>query len=145
MAETKIRKRIRPGIKALIINNGKLLMIKERVRGEVIYDFPGGGMDFGETVKETLHREVKEEISLEIEIGQILGVWSFMISDASVQILCIAYQCKAKNPDAIDMSHNPAAEDIFDYQWLPIEEVLNNPKKYLMVEEMLDAIKAIKL
>ena len=145
MAETKVRKRIRPGIKALIVNDGKLLMIKERVRGEVIYDFPGGGMDFGETVKETLRREVKEEISLEIEIGQILGVWSFMISDASVQILCIGYQCKAKNPNEIDMSHNPAAEDIFDYQWLPIEEVLNNPKKYLMVEAMLDAVKAIKL
>ena len=46
----------------MIINDGKLLMIRERVRGEVLYDFPGGGMDFGESVEETLHREVKERL-----------------------------------------------------------------------------------
>lgn len=137
--------RIRPGIKALIINDGKLLMIKERVRGEVLYDFPGGGMDFGEKVEETLHREVKEEIGIEIEIGPILGVWTFMIPVAPVQILCIGYQCKTSNPDGIDMTHNPAAEDIFEYQWLEIDEVINNSKKYLLADGMLDAVKAIKL
>ena len=137
--------RIRPGVKALIVNDGKLLIIRERVRGEVIYDFPGGGMDFGETVFETLHREVMEEIGIKIEVGKLLGIWSFMIPVAPVQILCMGYQCSTKTPDQIDLSQNPAAEDIFEYQWISIEEVINNPDKYLMVEEILDAVKAIKL
>jgi 8-oxo-dGTP diphosphatase len=112
---------------------------------EVIYDFPGGGMDFGEAVLETLHREVMEEIGIEIEVGKLLGIWSFMIPVAPVQILCMGYQCSTKTPDMIDMSHNPALEDIFEYQWLEIDQILNDPDKYLMADGMLDAVKAIKI
>lgn len=143
--DKKQKPRIRPGVKALIVNDNKLLMIRERVRGEVIYDFPGGGMDFGETVLETLHREVMEEVGIEIETGKLLGLWSFMIPVAPVQILCMGYQCTTKTPDQIDLSQNPAAEDIFDYQWIAVEEILKNPNQYLRVTGMLDAVKAISL
>lgn len=34
---------LRPGVKALIVNNGKILMIKERLEEGIIFDFPGGG------------------------------------------------------------------------------------------------------
>jgi 8-oxo-dGTP diphosphatase len=36
------------------------------------YDFPGGGMEIGETLKECLLREVKEETGLFVKMGEIV-------------------------------------------------------------------------
>jgi 8-oxo-dGTP pyrophosphatase MutT (NUDIX family) len=51
--------------KALILNetHDKFLIIQED-NGK--WDFPGGGLDFGETVVECLTREIKEEMGLEV-------------------------------------------------------------------------------
>ena len=39
--------------------------------------FPGGGHEFGEGLKETLIREFKEELSLEVEVGDLFYVNDF--------------------------------------------------------------------
>ena len=65
---------LRPGVKALIVNQGKILMVKERIEGRIIHDFPGGGVDYGEDLKKALKREVFEEIGLEIKIEKICFV-----------------------------------------------------------------------
>jgi 8-oxo-dGTP diphosphatase len=40
------------------------------------WNLPGGGMEAGETVDEALHREVLEETGLQVEIEQLVGVYS---------------------------------------------------------------------
>jgi 8-oxo-dGTP diphosphatase len=58
----KTRKRVA----AIIINDSKILLIK-RVKPNIeYYTFPGGGIENNETFEQTLKREVKEELSLEI-------------------------------------------------------------------------------
>ncbi len=47
--------------KAVIIQDGKLLMAKER---EGWWGLPGGGIDHGETVEQALRRELSEELGL---------------------------------------------------------------------------------
>lgn len=110
-------------------------MVKERVqRGtseEIIHDVPGGGIEFGESIEETLHREVREEVGLEISIGQPVGGWHFIIQNgeqhSSVHIVCFGYQCELVGEPKIDTSRNPAQEDIFETVWLTKEEVLTLP------------------
>lgn len=54
----------RVSLKAVILNDkGHLLTVKESDRDW--WDLPGGGLDHGETLKEALARELKEEVSLE--------------------------------------------------------------------------------
>ena len=54
----------RIALKAYIQNDiGEVLVVKET--GRNAWDLPGGGMDHGETVREALARELKEEIGLE--------------------------------------------------------------------------------
>jgi ADP-ribose pyrophosphatase YjhB (NUDIX family) len=50
-------------LKAVILNKqGQVLVVKER--GRDWWDIPGGGIEHGETVKQALARELKEEVSL---------------------------------------------------------------------------------
>lgn len=55
----------RVSIKALIYNDeGKFLLVKE---AKGVWEFPGGGLDFGEEAHAGLRREINEEMNLEIE------------------------------------------------------------------------------
>ncbi len=47
----------------------------DTVKNEKFYRLPGGGIEFGEKAADTLKREIKEEIGLEITVGKKLGVY----------------------------------------------------------------------
>jgi len=64
------------GAGAFIINDeGKILLTKrgEGARNQVgKWETPGGGVEFGETAQETVIREIKEELGVDIEITDLL-------------------------------------------------------------------------
>lgn len=55
----------RVSAKALVLNESrdKFLIVQEE---DSTWEVPGGGIDFGETVQETLIREIDEEMSLKV-------------------------------------------------------------------------------
>ena len=57
---------------AMIVNNGKILLIHRMNSGKEYYVFPGGGVENGETVEQAVLREVQEETSLEVKIEKLL-------------------------------------------------------------------------
>jgi 8-oxo-dGTP diphosphatase len=56
----------RVSVKALVVSEGKVLLIEDVSEGKPTWELPGGGMDFGETPHETIKREVDEECGLEV-------------------------------------------------------------------------------
>ncbi|OGJ37303.1 MAG: hypothetical protein A2383_01360 [Candidatus Pacebacteria bacterium RIFOXYB1_FULL_39_46] len=148
--------RIRTGVKALIVNEGKILVVQERLAKDhpddeqIIHDFPGGGLDLGESLITGLKREVKEEIGLEIEVGQVVGAWDFVVSHLDnptkgVQIVCIGYQCQVKGKKLkFNFDHNPAQEDIFAAKWLTPEEILASNPPLFRYPGMNEAVKAVQ-
>src|SRR5438105_11293805 len=65
----------RIGVFALIFNNQKQILLGHR-RDIDWWNLPGGGMEAGETVEEAVGREVREETGLEVEVEQLVGVYS---------------------------------------------------------------------
>jgi 8-oxo-dGTP pyrophosphatase MutT (NUDIX family) len=64
----------RIAVSALIFDEHRVLLI---LRPDIDWwNLPGGGMELGETVEEALKREVLEETGLEVEVGQLVGVYS---------------------------------------------------------------------
>jgi 8-oxo-dGTP pyrophosphatase MutT (NUDIX family) len=54
---------------------GRLLLLR-RSDGEDLWGFPGGAMEPGERAVDAVKREVREEIGLEVEPLQLIGVYS---------------------------------------------------------------------
>jgi len=59
---------LRPAAYALIVRDGKLLLVKMRRTGK--YHLPGGGIHPGERMEETLKRETREETGKDLFEGK---------------------------------------------------------------------------
>ena len=53
-------------VTGIIIKDGKILLIRRIKDGEEYFVFPGGNMEEGEKEEETLAREIKEELNLDV-------------------------------------------------------------------------------
>ena len=51
----------------VIIRSGKVLLLRRIKNGQEYYCFPGGGIEKGETAEITMKREIKEELSLDVQ------------------------------------------------------------------------------
>lgn len=67
---------------ALCIINNEILTLKEPFAGNMVVKLPGGGLEFGEGTADCLKREFKEELNLEITVGD-----AFYIQEDFVQSL----------------------------------------------------------
>ena len=56
---------------------------------------PGGFVDVGEKVEDTCIREMKEEISLDVEIKTLIGVYSDPKRDERFHTASVVYLCRA--------------------------------------------------
>lgn len=61
----------RPAVYGLIIHEGKVLLMNTILTGR--YSLPGGGIELGERMEETLRREVLEETGLAVAVGRFAG------------------------------------------------------------------------
>ncbi|MFD5508992.1 NUDIX hydrolase [Streptomyces sp. NPDC127051] len=59
---------------AIIVQDGRVLMARRRQQeGKLLWAFPGGGIEAGESPEEAAVREVAEEVGLEVAAVQVLG------------------------------------------------------------------------
>ncbi|HEX7737180.1 MAG TPA: NUDIX domain-containing protein [Ktedonobacteraceae bacterium] len=78
----------RVSVSALIFEEERVLLAHRRAIDW--WNLPGGAVDPGETVAEGLSREVREETGLEIEVGQLVGVYSKPLKEEIV----LAFRCQ---------------------------------------------------
>lgn len=87
------------GVKAVILNNGRALIIK-RAKSEKIgggtWEPVGGILEFGEDIEVALRREIKEEVGFTVTINKILYASTFK-TDPSRQVVILTYLCETEN------------------------------------------------
>ncbi len=125
---------------AVIVQDGKMLMIKRndphnpKVHG--IMEFPGGTVEMGEQISESIHKECKEEVGYEVEILAPLCdtyVKTFEYNEGDCQFYIMPYVCRIVGGEL-----SPNDEEVLSTHWMTYDEALQ-VEKFPGDNEMLEA------
>ena len=90
--------------------DGKVILLKNE-RGE--WDLPGGKLGRREEVQVALHREMQEELGIEVQVHQLLDVFRARIH-RQINVLLVVYLCTTKaEPKDLMMSQESFALWLF--------------------------------
>lgn len=95
----------------ILVNEQKQVLVSDEfIRGNYYTKFPGGGLEFGEGTRDCLKREFKEEMNLEVEVGDHLYTTDYFQLSAfnpENQIISIYYFAKALGPILVPLRDKP--------------------------------------
>ncbi len=113
-------------VAAAVIQNGGKIFATQRGYGEFKdgWEFPGGKMESGETPKQALIREIKEELNVEIEVGDLVATVEYDYPQFHLTMHC--FMCTVKSGDLILKEHEAAKwltkENLDSVDWLPADK-----------------------
>lgn len=124
----------RVSVYAIIQEENRVLIIKHNK--EKLYDVIGGGIEFGEDIEETLHREALEEAGARIVVGKLLHSnvsWFYHWNHGSFyQTLRLFYSAKL-----IGKLDKPLEKEIDSVEFVPVAEIGTKYKLPYIVEEVI--------
>ncbi len=110
---------------AAIIRKDNKIFATQRGYGEWKdwWEFPGGKMEPGETAKEALKREIREELSTEISVDELLCTVEYDYPQFHLTMHC--YLCSLLT-EALHLNEHEAArwlsgEELDSVRWLPAD------------------------
>lgn len=111
-------------VAAIIKNEDKILATK-RGYGEFInmWEFPGGKIESGETKKQALVREIKEELNIEINVDKFALDIEYQYPNFYLFMSC--FMCSIKEGSIELLEHNDGKwitkEELNTLNWLPAD------------------------
>ncbi len=110
---------------AAIIMNDNLILATKRGYGDFInmWEFPGGKVEPGEAKEEALHREIREELDIEINIMNYFCTVDYDYPAFHLTMHC--YICQVASGTIKLMEHKEAkwlaAAELDSVRWLPAD------------------------
>ena len=101
---------------AVIRKRGRLLIAQRPLGGMLggLWEFPGGKVEPGESLEECLRREIKEELGIEIKVGQRVTQVKHAYTHFSITLY--AFECRL-------VSGRPRTIQVADWRWARMEEL----------------------
>jgi mutator protein MutT len=89
---------------ALIFRDGKLLITRRHAKSHLggLWEFPGGKREAGETSEECLVREIREELGVEISVGESFSEISHDYPEKSVHLKFFICKLISGEPQPLD-------------------------------------------
>lgn len=109
-------------VTAAVLRNGNRVLIARRPEKGLLaglWEFPGGKVQTSETLSAALQREIREELAINIQVGQSLGVYSHAYTH--FRITLHAFECLIKNGSQPQPLEHSAVE------WVLVPDLRNYP------------------
>ena len=130
--KSKIYPRINPAVIIGIINGDKILITKYR-KGYAHSALVAGFTEFGETLEQTVVREVMEEVGLKVKNIRYYKSQPWALA----QDLLAGFFCEVDGDDTIQMDEG----ELKYAQWVSREDVELQPNDYSLTNEMMKIFK----
>lgn len=102
--------------KAIIEHNGKVLIVQD---SKGMWELPGGRLHKDETPHEGMKRELREELSAEVEPISIFDTFVF-VSNSGAKHFVVVYFCKLLNDESIIKTQE---DEIKDIRWIGFNNI----------------------
>ena len=120
---------IRVSVKAIILDNNRILTCRNRDSAGDWHILPGGGQNPGESLSDALRRECFEEIGAEVTVGPVRLVrdyigrnHEFAPWDPDVHQVEIMFECQLQSDYEPTVGHSPDVNQT-GVVWLEIDEL----------------------
>jgi 8-oxo-dGTP diphosphatase len=108
--------KVRPSV--VIIENDCVLLMRYRYGQTDVYNLPGGNVDKGETLSQTVVRELQEELGVEIAVEKMLLLGEVLMPEPKKDVLhCVFLGKIMKGKPILNPEHTSALEIV----WKPID------------------------
>jgi NADH pyrophosphatase NudC (nudix superfamily) len=101
-----------PVVAAIIERDGNVLLARNKEWPEKVFGLVTGFLEKGETPEAAVRREVKEELGLDSEIIELVGVYSFFEQNQ----LIVVYQLSA-------VGETKLGEELAEIKWIPVDKL----------------------
>lgn len=105
-------------IKGVVFIDGRVVLLKNE-REE--WELPGGRLEAGEDPLACVVREIREELAIDVAVGDILDCWLYDIANQG-QVVIVTYGCRYAGGGSVTMSHEHKAVGLF-----PVGEIAGLP------------------
>lgn len=78
--------------KAIIVKEGKALLLRDPRENRVIWEIPGGRMNIDEEPREAVAREIMEELGVAISVGEVVYMGQFIHESEGKRAFVIVYE-----------------------------------------------------
>ena len=113
-------------VASVVERDGNYLITQRRPEAvlPLLWEFPGGRVEEGETDEQALHREMRERLGVEIKVGPQLAISVHDYEGYSVTL--VVYQAdllsEKLRPMRVNTFHWVASEDFGNYQFPPADQ-----------------------
>lgn len=125
-----MKKRPNVSIKILLRYKDKVLMLRHK---NGAHDFPGGRMEWRESMLGTLKRELIEELNYSLkEEPSLFSVWNFVSKDKKRHTVLIHYMC------FLDKKPKLVSQENAEILWLTKKDLLSIIKNQEFVDKVFE-------
>lgn len=137
-----MQKKFQPVVLAIIKKDSHYLLTLRNEKNNPhspfngLWQLPGGGVEFGESLEEALIREVREELGVGVSIVMLVPKIIHKVRNKTWHGLFVCFLCRRKDENATIQLNEEASE----WGWFTREEI-RNLKKLDGIDEVITASK----
>ncbi len=113
-------------------------MVRHQKGDSSYWLLPGGGVDYGETLQQALVRELKEEASVTIEVGDLLMLSDSIGPDNSRHLVQCAFSATIVDGDEVVLGIDPR---VVEARYVSRDELKSLPIHPPLNAELLEGLK----